>query len=312
MGSVCCTSCEVAQHTEWTNEACSEGDSSLMIMALRVFDLVDTDHDGELDLSELTCLDDGANGANSFMKHVDSDASGKVSKAEWLKHMKNIADKNPKLAAAVLELQEKQIAESHFSLKDQALRIFRMADKDLDGLLDLDELTTMCSGRAGWADSILKAADAPLPGTAATTSCPGEDGCPHCAAPWSAEGLVADVTVASQHEGWGRKSTKAANYKCRACAGSMDTHQPCIVCRRCKCFWHKSCTADAHRVRTISSVTKTCGRADRAESMMENVHAEKKGKLTLSEWLAYVKRLSDKNQKSAAAVLKLYEKQVSA
>merc|ERR1712224_534691 len=48
-----------------------------------------------------------------------------------------------------------------------------------------------------------------------------------------------------------------------------------------------------------------------ADAMMAVVDTDHSGNLSLSEWLAYVKKLSEKNQKSAAAVLRLYEKQIN-
>eukprot|EP00747_Dinoflagellata_sp_TGD_P154362 gnl/TRDRNA2_/TRDRNA2_177494_c6_seq10.p2 gnl/TRDRNA2_/TRDRNA2_177494_c6~~gnl/TRDRNA2_/TRDRNA2_177494_c6_seq10.p2 ORF type:complete len:130 (-),score=33.02 gnl/TRDRNA2_/TRDRNA2_177494_c6_seq10:346-735(-) len=128
---------------------------------------------------------------------MDLDMSGKVDEKEWLKYIEKLAKMNQGMAASILELYEKQIADSAFPLKEKALQVFRTADKDSDGLLDLSELT------------------------------------------------------------------------------------------------------------------KIRGRADWGEGLMNNLDTDKNGKVSQSEWLAYVKRLYDKNQKSAAAVLNLYDKQLS-
>merc|ERR1712224_785526 len=56
------------------------------------------------------------------------------------------------------ELYEKQIADSSFPLKEEALRVFRKADKDSDGLLDLLEMEKM-RGRADWAKGLMKTVD---------------------------------------------------------------------------------------------------------------------------------------------------------
>eukprot|EP00747_Dinoflagellata_sp_TGD_P154365 gnl/TRDRNA2_/TRDRNA2_177494_c6_seq13.p2 gnl/TRDRNA2_/TRDRNA2_177494_c6~~gnl/TRDRNA2_/TRDRNA2_177494_c6_seq13.p2 ORF type:complete len:130 (-),score=32.39 gnl/TRDRNA2_/TRDRNA2_177494_c6_seq13:256-645(-) len=128
---------------------------------------------------------------------MDLDTSGKVDEKEWLKYIEKLAKMNQGMAASILELYEKQIADSAFPLKEKALQVFRTADKDSDGLLDLSELT------------------------------------------------------------------------------------------------------------------KIRGRADWGEGLMNNLDTDKNGKVSQSEWLAYVKRLYDKNQKSAAAVLNLYDKQLS-
>eukprot|EP00747_Dinoflagellata_sp_TGD_P154371 gnl/TRDRNA2_/TRDRNA2_177494_c6_seq2.p3 gnl/TRDRNA2_/TRDRNA2_177494_c6~~gnl/TRDRNA2_/TRDRNA2_177494_c6_seq2.p3 ORF type:complete len:130 (-),score=33.23 gnl/TRDRNA2_/TRDRNA2_177494_c6_seq2:344-733(-) len=128
---------------------------------------------------------------------MDLDTSGKVDEKEWLKYIEKLAKMNQGMAASILELYEKQIADSAFPLKEKALQVFRTADKDSDGLLDLSELT------------------------------------------------------------------------------------------------------------------KIRGRADWGEGLMNNLDTDKNGKVSQSEWLAYVKRLYEKNQKSAAAVLNLYDKDLS-
>merc|ERR1712032_284330 len=48
-----------------------------------------------------------------------------------------------------------------------------------------------------------------------------------------------------------------------------------------------------------------------AQAMMDNIDIDKNGTVSKGEWLAYVKRLADKNEKSAAAVLALYKKHLS-
>merc|ERR1712032_895077 len=48
-----------------------------------------------------------------------------------------------------------------------------------------------------------------------------------------------------------------------------------------------------------------------AQAMMDNIDIDKNGSVSKGEWLAYVKRLADKNEKSAVAVLALYKKHLS-
>merc|ERR1712224_628072 len=106
--------------------------------ALRIFRLADEDSDGRLDLSELNvvCGFDEEE-SKVLMKQMDLDASGKVDEKEWLKYIEKLAKMKQGMAASILELYEKQIADSAFPLKEEALRVFRAADKDSDGLLDL-------------------------------------------------------------------------------------------------------------------------------------------------------------------------------
>merc|ERR1719375_2726916 len=106
--------------------------------------------DGQLDLSELNTVGGFDEGSKVLMKQMDLDASGKVDEKEWLKYIEKLAKVNQGMAASILELYEKQIADSAFPLKEQALRVFRAADKDSDGLLDLGEVTKI-RGRADWA-----------------------------------------------------------------------------------------------------------------------------------------------------------------
>merc|ERR1712032_1575737 len=44
--------------------------------------------------------------------------------------------------------------------------------------------------------------------------------------------------------------------------------------------------------------------------MMGNVDTDHSGTVSQDEWLAYIKRIFDKNEKSAVQMLKLYEKQI--
>merc|ERR1712039_786252 len=47
-----------------------------------------------------------------------------------------------------------------------------------------------------------------------------------------------------------------------------------------------------------------------AAAMMGHVDRDMNGTISMGEWLAYVKGIFDKNEKAAASVLKLYEKQI--
>jgi len=61
----------------------------------------------------------------------------------------------------------------------------------------------------------------------------------------------------------------------------------------------------------MSELAELRGRPEWAEAMMGNVDSDTSGKVSQAEWLAYVKKLADKNEKSAAAVLSLYKKQIA-
>merc|ERR1719291_621309 len=48
-----------------------------------------------------------------------------------------------------------------------------------------------------------------------------------------------------------------------------------------------------------------------ANAMMDIIDVDKNGRVSKGEWLAYVKRLADQNQESAAACLALYRNHLS-
>merc|ERR1719321_367958 len=61
----------------------------------------------------------------------------------------------------------------------------------------------------------------------------------------------------------------------------------------------------------MSELTEIRQSDDFAKTMMDSVDINKDGTVSKGEWLAYIKRLADQNEKSAAAVLALYRKQLS-
>jgi len=155
MGSICpaCQS-QVTDSTEITVQESQD----LRSEALRIFHLADKDSDGQLDLSELNTVGGFDEGSKVLIEQMDLDVSGKVDEKEWLKYIEKLAKMNQGMAASILELYEKQIADSAFPLKEEALRVFRKADKDSDGLLDLFEMENM-RGRADWAQGLMNNVD---------------------------------------------------------------------------------------------------------------------------------------------------------
>ncbi|CAJ1347933.1 unnamed protein product [Effrenium voratum] len=61
--------------------------------------------------------------------------------------------------------------------------------------------------------------------------------CPCCGKP---ERLLWDVTIASQHEGWGRKWNEC-RYACPLCRRHISRTLPVNACRDCKVMWHSDC-----------------------------------------------------------------------
>merc|ERR1711939_875058 len=61
----------------------------------------------------------------------------------------------------------------------------------------------------------------------------------------------------------------------------------------------------------MSELTEIRQSADFGRTLMDSVDINKDGTVSKGEWLAYIKRLADQDEKSAAAVLALYRKHLS-
>merc|ERR1712032_446981 len=104
------------------------------------------------DMAGMTTLHSSPEYAQAMAGKVDGHLSGKVSQDQWVRWVKDLFEKNQNSCVAVLTLYEKQIGENaiaHTETTDEAgieahaLRVFRSADKNLDGRLDLQELANL-------------------------------------------------------------------------------------------------------------------------------------------------------------------------
>jgi len=146
---------------------------------LRVFDLAHKDDAGRLDMKEFACilkdaawLADLLTGASMSPRNnldlsiarrlnMEADLPDSVSRTQWLDYFYSMAQKNDTVASVLLELYEEQFLKdsdirkscafedprgpaascmSDWPLRDEALRVFNLADKDGSGQLDLEEL----------------------------------------------------------------------------------------------------------------------------------------------------------------------------
>lgn len=111
--------------------------------ALRMFAMADKGADGLLDLQ--TLAGEGSDPIFSQMLEgvFDDDVKRFISRADWLASIKKFALKNEVKAILFLKLCENKVSaqKEQWPLRDEALQVFRMGDRDGNGQLDMDELT---------------------------------------------------------------------------------------------------------------------------------------------------------------------------
>jgi Ca2+-binding EF-hand superfamily protein len=133
--------------------------------ATRIFRLADLDGNGVLDLSELANTLKKPQFAATALKNFDENSDGVVSLEEWLVATKKTFDLSEAACRTSLRASEKAIMEAlasklslteegeedgheeddhmlAWALQREATRIFRLADLDGNGVLDLRELST--------------------------------------------------------------------------------------------------------------------------------------------------------------------------
>eukprot|EP00931_Biecheleriopsis_adriatica_P076040 TRINITY_DN49795_c0_g1_i1.p1 TRINITY_DN49795_c0_g1~~TRINITY_DN49795_c0_g1_i1.p1 ORF type:complete len:499 (-),score=142.27 TRINITY_DN49795_c0_g1_i1:59-1555(-) len=129
--------------------------------ALRIFRLADTNGDGVLDVQELADVRKTDDFTKDWMTRVDTDLNGEISEEEWMAYIKSVYKKKPDVAAALLQTYEQRLREA--SLRMEAMRIFRLADKDGNGNLDAKELEAVLKSE-DFAKAMMGRADADLNG----------------------------------------------------------------------------------------------------------------------------------------------------
>jgi Ca2+-binding EF-hand superfamily protein len=178
-----------------------------------------------------------------------------------------------------------QDAEKDWPLRWKALRVFAMADKTMHGLLDVKELTAdgndvvfhdMLQGVLGGHADDLLSLSAWL-GSMKKLALGDE----------VKAGLFLDLClkhVSDQQERWPLRDEALQVFRMGDGNGDYQLD--------------------------MNELTEIRQSADFAQAMINSIDIDKDGTVSKGEWLAYVKRLADQNEESAAAVLALYRKQL--
>jgi len=133
MGNSCTNSAASVEQEDW----------SLKYEAERIFKLADKDGSGFIDMKELANVRNSEEFAKTMMDAQDLNGDGKLNLQEWLTYIKGIFDKKESSCSALLKLYEKNIEQNNWSLKAEAERIFKLADKDGSGFIDMRELANV-------------------------------------------------------------------------------------------------------------------------------------------------------------------------
>jgi Ca2+-binding EF-hand superfamily protein len=259
---------------------------SLRSEAIRVFDLADKDHNGALDMKELVQVRNNPQVAKAMMEKADIDHNGTLEKDEWLVYIKNIYDYDIEKATLALRLYEDQILTnkgSNWALRARAMAVFDLADKDHNGALDMSELIAV-RNNPQVAKDMMEQADIDHNGTLEQ-----DEWISYIKSIYDKDANKADLCLKLYEEQM--LTNKGVNWPLRAEAlrvfemadkdhnGALD-------------------------MRELAVVRETDAKA---KSMMDELDLDHNGKLDQDEWLTHIKNVADKSEKSAAALLKLYE-----
>jgi Ca2+-binding EF-hand superfamily protein len=112
--------------------------------ALRVFAMADKQM-LLLDTKQLAGDGSDSTFAEMLRSVLGGDGAGLVSQAEWLEIVKKFALEDEVQAASFLDLCLKRLGEQkeHWKLREEALQVFSMGDRNGDGHLDMNELTEL-------------------------------------------------------------------------------------------------------------------------------------------------------------------------
>lgn len=202
--------------------------------ALRVFAMSDKGKNGLLNAKAL------ADGTDMIFVEMlqGSNALGLLSMSEWLESVQKLVLQDEVKAGLFLDLCEKHISQQkeQWPLRNEALQVYRMMDRNGDFQLDMGELT----------------------------------------------GLLRELDMGEQ---WPLRDEALQVFR------MGDRNGDCQL--------------------DMGELTEIRQSADLARTLLDSVDVNKDGTVSKREWLAYIKRLADQDEKSAAAILALYRKHLS-
>jgi Ca2+-binding EF-hand superfamily protein len=144
----------------------TDKDWPLRWKALRVFAMADKTMHGLLDVKELIADGSDAVFVDMLQGAIGAHAEDALSLSAWLESVKNLALRDEVKAGVFLDLCQKHIGDQkeHWALRDEALQVFRMGDRNGDCQLDLNELTEIRKS-ADFAQAMMNSIDIDKNGT---------------------------------------------------------------------------------------------------------------------------------------------------
>jgi Ca2+-binding EF-hand superfamily protein len=195
------------------------------------------------------------------------------------------AEEGQKLTKSMEAATMQQNAEKDWPLRWKALRVFAMADKTMHGLLDVKELSADGSDVV-FVDMLQGVLGAHAEDALSLSA--WLDSVKNLALRDEVKaGLFLDLCqkhIGDQKERWALRDEALQVFR------MGDRNSDCQL--------------------DMNELTEIRQSADFAQAMMNSIDIDKNGTVSKGEWLAYVKRLADQNQESAAAVLALYRKRL--
>jgi Ca2+-binding EF-hand superfamily protein len=125
------------------SDVASKQEFPLRHRALRIFQMAEKCEDGRLDIMEL--VDGDLPCQHIVCRALGSGRATAFSQTKWLEKVKHAADTDHDGAVSLLNMLQSHIEEQkeHWPLREEALEVFRIGDRDGNGQLDMDELTEM-------------------------------------------------------------------------------------------------------------------------------------------------------------------------